>query len=1772
LPFAVKRAPGPLKLLGLGDVALRSFAGTNPEAPMGEKLGETALNTAAFVGAPKVGEAVGTALGQRGVGALGRRLGSTAGTLGAFESVNAATAAMTGQEWNPLTPEHVAGTLASVLPFEAVGAGMDVMQKWNEYRAKEREVMKAKELTQAREVEPEVPEAVPQVSEMALTPTPKDLYRQTLEIKAKHKLYTPEEVERYTEMYPDFQNETPEQTDLEHTRTRAADLVSRSQEMSFADAYTGIREWEDKQGIKLKDWIKENEPLILEQESKAKPSVSPMLTSADSDHLRSLEADGASTTTLATAAQNLASAKTRSKIRDPYVRVLHEANIDPRLNQAGDPTTFISTASAAFSKISEQLGISEADRARLEPWFLRFAATISKDLGHTKVALFEPKEGDETGKRSLGYFTPSRGAEANAFIGLVSHEALEGFKGLYEAVATLAHEALHNHESQADRETFTPSQAVRDRKAEIFKNLRAQTDPMTTDEMQATMRALARLLSNKTPDELFERRMSAYTNDVVGHKEFRADMFKLTAMAAMSPRQSRTFKAIDDLLRFGQGDFGKVLRGIVEDLALLFHHLAGFSQPLFNFGDSTTAKVVEIHKQLQKLLASADEAERATQHFLSIMNAREARPWEPALRAPQHSDASAMLKAYFERSDPEVGKLIDEVSPMVVPQMQVDPLVEQKRFKLFNYFQAVSQMGHTNLEELADMRHLGRNYGSLSREFVSTYFSFFRDPHAPVVDLGFIKIRTKSDAADLYNLAKEGTPMNKAWSQMTLRQNEYEKANNGKALPTSEVEKLPAYSSLSPQDKQTFLRLKDGQSAANVWAANKAYDSFRNKVGIAIASGLQSHDPTIAWQDAQKVGNALASMNLDNDVYTFAPNLAAERWGSRERDHQPVLDEYAKRGPKQAAALEKMAEAFKVDENNQPEDPTKVTSFASKLIKYREQLSGAFRQDKDTKLFDFDGRPGWSPEVRLGRWILAYKLKGEEPVFTSFKHKAELDSKIANLNKLIEQGQVEYVKRADKTDLEDRYAGMDPDRFATLAEVVDALNKRVVAKMGNEHPELSSQLRAELLDELKPQRAMAAALESPHMKERRLVRGREDLNMAEGMLHYANNTAYTIAKRYEVGQQNLYLRDPKMVANPQLQKLARAYFSEITDPTEKGSGFIKKLLAFNYIFFSPSLAFVELTQQGTNHIPAMLMQGMGMGEALNAVREANVDAVAAFLKGKKLGLTDNVYDDVFKDGTTLTDVVRRARKDNIVGAGVGWQQEAWELAHDVEFINKQNVFNGNGTLLDRTGLIGKPLYQMYKVGANMHGIAIALNTEVAFVSAFRHFAKTMSTEEAYRKAADVTQESMHGGGRAARPLWFLGVGDKTPGATVGGIMYSLQSYVYNSVSQMARYLSLAIKNTVKNPTELSAAHKAAATMLGAQLVLAGVAGIPITGQMLALVEQAFPNTEPRRRMREAFFGLGRWLNDKTHLVGQDEDMGHFLETAAMDGLMTTMAPWNLGNRFELGVLMGVDPYKGFDWKNVVGPGGPLLEQILLKPLQAASEGKYSEMATAWIPNSNTRRLVEEATHGWELRNQDQRLNLTLDQNEKVLLALGFTPKRVAEFRELDKMKKRAEAVNSLDQKKFNSRMADRLLAGDQETVTQGLLQRAGEVPNYDPREGARQIAELVQQRTIPYDPMRTGSRTSRSYTVGQLFDLQRSADQPTQQPLEVERYFQRLGLQQTLGFPEPPSPGALREAQLVDMLQRQNPAMSRQEALELVARQLRPRTASRIAGYAGQSF
>jgi len=260
---------------------------------------------------------------------------------------------------------------------------------------------------------------------------------------------------------------------------------------------------------------------------------------------------------------------------------------------------------------------------------------------------------------------------------------------------------------------------------------------------------------------------------------------------------------------------------------------------------------------------------------------------------------------------------------------------------------------------------------------------------------------------------------------------------------------------------------------------------------------------------------------------------------------------------------------------------------------------------------------------------------------------------------------------------------------------------------------------------------------------------------------------------------------------------------------------------------------------------------------------------------------------------------------------------------------------------------------------------------------------------------------------------------------------------------------------------------------------------------------------------------------------------------------------DVSSRFQLGGLLGVDTYKGFSWDNALGPGVDLLSNWMIKTPQALTQGKYGEAALQALPIGSLRNVARMITDGGEVRNKDDKLMAQLSGSEQALAAVGFVPKRVSEMRKLDQMKQRAEAVTALDQRAFHNQMADLVIQGDLAKVHEELLKRWHTVEGYDPRAGAQMIAEAVQRKQIPYDPVRDAAKVGATYAVGQMFP-------PTQPQIsEVQREQQKNAMVGQMGFFVRPSMAGLREASFVDQLMAQNPRISRSEAKALLDKQFK---------------
>ena len=1827
------------KALGFGDVALQSMGQTADQGlSPAQRIGTAGLQTAAFAAAPKAAEALGPRFGAmaapltekirqvggKSLGALmhttAEKGGSLVGMLGTFEGANAASAAVMGQPdyfKRMLEPEHIASTVATVLPFEALGfpaalkrtfdvrRAMDERQnlwydKLTQQDAADREAQRDV-LTRQREEQPEVrgapameqPQGPELITHSAFVPDP--THPENVEYGAHHpeildRLGVKGFEQRESRNTPQFGYKTTARPFI--TREEASALMNRtgqkldleapiqphSDEIPSATGVGTVAEqgevprkfvapdgdiamivkdparagvWVvhqfNREGDELKPAARNDftnyqeavESLAGWREFQGLGDYPSHLSKMATDDLRHSESLGADARELAEQAK-----RTQASDSLPNESVAEHAarvnGITREVLEKADPQTLLRTFTGLTKHIATtHLGWSE-DKANF--WAekaARLVGMIGQGQGETRVfpATAYVQEGVS---RAASFYVP----RPNPFIGLYVKPFAAPERAMFEFFHSLGHELFHGKMEQL----ATRPESLSADEHTALTNLHHASDELklSTYEMGESIQGAIRTMVGAQHKGILDYRQPFYKETPEGRVEYMADLFGLQAMGAASDRSSKAFKYADDIAKFGNDNVRNFAAGVYKDIGQLLHHVADMLRRTFGWKPSSIKRVEDIVDNMKALIRSKEEGDRAVETFLTMMQAKDARPWQPTSGLSYDRVNKFYRMIQGEGYDVDAMAFAKDFGPAIVPQEDKslpDVTGIGKRLNPVHFLMPQIQLAKA-LPEWADVAWLGRNLGAVTHAASMRIWSYFNEPGKFTMDL------------DSFNNARQtGTAVNKLLNKCALLANEQTGDNEGQFLPRATITAMPEYKALNTKDRAWV----DANYSPERWgrvvieAALRLHNKFKDTIGHSkLAHVAISADPTMPWRRAEEVGSAVATLHFDQDRLQVVNGVPSDpELFAANKKAKKFLEEFVQQNPESGPkVLKECEDVFKLDEKGQPIDDSAVSkdvrSLVAKAKEYRGNLLGAWLPPDDKNgAWHFKGKPGWSSEVRLDKWHLAYREKeGNRLVYRSFEHKKDFDVAATSVERRFRGGGVTWRRAFNKEDQQDLWSGADPEAFGKYDEVIAMLNNRIFEQTKRQHPE-ATELLNDLQNEMKPSasKEFAALLEAPYMKERRLVAGREHLNMVEGLVHYIDSVTHSIGKQYAREQHALFLRDPKMKANPNLAKYARQYFDELINPKESGLNWAKALMAFNYIFFSPSLAFVEGTQQLTNHLPALAAAGMPYGEAIEATVKANYDMANAWKKGKSSGI--HIY-----ESKEENDIINRFVKDGLFD--YGWLSEQYHK-DDVPFINRNNVLAGNGQLLDRNGLVGKALYHTYRFGRDAHGMMITINNEVAALSAYRYFkSKGMEVEDAYRAASDLTQESMHGGGRSNRPLWYLGVGKGSPGATVGGVMYCLQMYVYNSVSQMCRYGYNAMFNSGLTPTERASFAKGFASMIGSQLFFAGVMGIPVTSQMFALVEQRFPNTEPKRRARELFYGAGKWLNDKTHILKQDEDMGHFVENAAMDGLMGQVTPVQLSNRFELGVLLGVDPYQGFSWKNVVGPGGSLLEQILLKPAQALAQGHPLDAAIEMFPNSNVRRLATLASNGWQLRNKDDRLNSELTAAESALLALGFTPTKVADFRAQNEMKRRAEKVNALEQKKFHESVAQMVVEGRLEDAQIALVHRAQTTEGYSPREGARRVAELVQSKTEPFDPYDKGSRSGGTYNVSELF--------PQAPPTgsEVDRALRRAGLVQQLGFPESLSRTGLAEAQYIDELRRTNPMLTRQEARQMLERQLHP--------------
>jgi len=604
---------------------------------------------------------------------------------------------------------------------------------------------------------------------------------------------------------------------------------------------------------------------------------------------------------------------------------------------------------------------------------------------------------------------------------------------------------------------------------------------------------------------------------------------------------------------------------------------------------------------------------------------------------------------------------------------------------------------------------------------------------------------------------------------------------------------------------------------------------------------------------------------------------------------------------------------------------------------------------------------------------------------------------------------------------------------------------------------------------------------------------------------------------------------------------ARRYATELLDSRGAEWTKTKNFIFLNTLAFSAASNISNMTQNFMIGAPALIKYGAKIGQAYKLMTSAMSEVGKAHLAGKsfKSPKFSNPEHD---------EVIRWLENRKIIDMG-----QSAELSSESDLLeaSRRSMTVGTGKIPE---LMENGLYHLMGWARNSYGFSEQINQRAAGIAGY-DFARghlKMSHEAALNWTADFVKETNFGGGTYNRPEAMNGLGR---GFGIGGIVYSMNGYMFNTMAMYARYIKDSIQAYKGGKGLNTNETKALATMVAAQGLMGGAMGLPLVGATVALIEQLFPNVDAKKTLREAFTTLG----------GNDEEMGHFFADLGMAGVFNATTNFDVGSRFQLSTLLGVDPYKGFQWSNLAGPIGGIFDNFM-KAAQAGAQGQVVNAAEKILPNG-IRPLFRMMSEEGGFRDPQGKLIIQPTTGEQIGAAIGFRPKRLSQAYEKADLIKRAEAIESRQKQGVYSDLADKLLNGDVVGVRTGLIQMAQEALSsgglFDPRAGLEEVVKLAQARKQPVDMTRAANSN-----VREIGGIQRLYPQATPRMTETELYLQRKMMEGTVPLPGAGrmSPSGLRESQAVDQLMQTNPRLSREEARVMVSRAMQ-----KVSNLVGQS-
>ena len=773
----------------------------------------------------------------------------------------------------------------------------------------------------------------------------------------------------------------------------------------------------------------------------------------------------------------------------------------------------------------------------------------------------------------------------------------------------------------------------------------------------------------------------------------------------------------------------------------------------------------------------------------------------------------------------------------------------------------------------------------------------------------------------------------------------------------------------------------------------------------------------------------------------------------------------------------------------------------------------------------FDANPGWSTAKRFGKYLVEFRKDGKVQLHgVDSKKEAEA----------LAEGRPYKMKPNTKYD-EDRPPGLgfDAPGVAERLRQYEQNMRDILQNTGTfdaEQIELMKKYSAS--EQFVTEQAYRGGVQDLAPQPRRLTKGAEEQPWLRNHVSWIHQTSNYWSRKLLRSQVNAHLKDPEIASNEQLRNDLKTHFDNMLQPDTAVGRFMQKAAMTWFMGANPASALINATQAFVTHVAEFTAL---TGKPLQSYRRV--------LSALKEVTMSGVGHREWKDPETAK-FMERFIKDGEADVSMFDDEAAGnELLHT----NLVKMLSG-----DKPQTLGQKLAT---VSGNFSNASMMLfrgvervNAMTAGIAAFKYIRESrpnLSWDQAYTEAVRFHHAVNYGGGAAARPIGAFSGRGAFP-RTTAMLATAMQSYNLGVMSQLSRYIQRGFfRPAGLTPAEVHAARTAVVQMLGTQLVAAGALGLPFVSGMVSVLNQAFPQLELRRKMRETMNAV----------FGGDEDNGSVLADIGMTGV-PSMFGWDLQSRLSMGnTVPGVSEINGFQPELVLGAPVNLVSSFIRGGYKLASGDVRG--VDDFMPSA-LKKIEQLLRSGGQVLDYRDRPIFTPTLGEKVGIALGFNPKRLSDFNSASRIAKQADDNIKAREGQFHQQMGEQVLKGNFGNVRAELQRRIREDKTYDPHAAVRAIASAAEGLTFPRDLRREGTVAGGDVRS----KLLASFNLPPSGPSEEDRLMFRQGVQQRLGLVAP-SPMGLPTARVMDELRRQNPAASRAELRQqatLLLHGRRPRT------------